>query len=495
MPLCKLLEHTPLLATAGDLDVGITDVVSDSRQVTPGALFVCTPGYVAEGGETRADRHDFIDDAVRRGAAAVVVEREVPRPAGVTLVRVPDGWQAVSDLAAQFYGQPSSDLTVLGITGTNGKTSTTYLVDAVCRAAGRRTALLGTIEYRLGEGTRPPLTTTPEAPYLHKILREAVDRGLDTVVMEVSSHALALKRVAGVRYDVALFTNLTQDHLNFHPDMAHYRAAKGRLFEGLGAGGKRGVGIVNADDPESDFFRARCPGEVLTFGLEKPADVRASEVHFDLNGTHFHVTTPVGEMDLRLRLLGDYNVLNALGACAVGIALGFDLETIREGLATTVVPGRFELVDEGQDFVVAVDYAHTPDALANVLRMARKLQPHRLICVFGCGGDRDRTKRPRMARVVAELSDVMIVTSDNPRTEDPDAIIDEIMPGIPPDAPVERHRLTDRTEAIRAAVRMAQPNDLLVIAGKGHENYQVFGHRRIHFDDREVAAAALREGR
>jgi len=488
-PLRELLAETAVLASTGPLEVPIRRVITDSRQAQPGDVFVCLPGYTAEGGERRADRHDYIPQALQRGVSALVVDREVAAPPGVAVVRVANCWQAAAELAGQLYGQPARALTLVGITGTNGKTSTAFLSQALLRAAGRRTALLGTVKYLLGDEELPAPNTTPEAPRLQELLATARDNHLDTVVMEVSSHALALHRVHGLEFDVAVYTNLTQDHLDFHPDMEAYRRAKGQLFTALKA---EGVGVINRDDPYADYFIGCCPGKVLTYGRTEAAEVRAEEVRSDITGLAFRAVSPAGEVDLRLQLLGEYNVLNALAAVAVGITLGVDLDTIRAGLEATRVPGRFEMVDAGQDFGVAVDYAHTPDALENVLREARKMNPRRLIVVFGCGGDRDRTKRPQMGRIAAEWADLVFITSDNPRTERPEAIVADIEAGLPADR-AHCRTLVDRTSAIQAAIAAAGPGDLVIIAGKGHETYQILGRERIPFDDREVAAAALRQ--
>lgn len=487
-PLCELLAETAVLTFSGPLDVPIQRVITDSRQVRPGDVFVCLPGYTAEGGESRADRHDYIPEALQRGVSALVVDREVAAPPGVAVVRVANCWQAAAELSCQLYGQPGRALTLIGITGTNGKTSTAFLSHALLRAAGRRVALLGTVKYLLGDEELPAPNTTPEAPRLQELLATARENRLDTVVMEVSSHALALHRVHGLKFDVAVYTNLTQDHLDFHPDMEAYREAKGRLFAALKA---EGMGVINREDPYADYFIGCCPGRVLTYGRTEAAEVRAEEVHSDVTGLAFRAVSPAGEVPLRLQLLGEYNVLNALAAVAVGIAQGVDLETIRAGLEATRVPGRFEMVDAGQDFGVAVDYAHTPDALENVLREARKMKPRRLIVVFGCGGDRDRTKRPKMGRIAAEWADQVFITSDNPRTERPEAIVADIEAGLPADH-AHCQTIVDRTSAIQAAIAAAGPGDLVIIAGKGHETYQILGHERIHFDDREVAAEALR---
>lgn len=498
VPLRALLPAGAALAVDGSLDVPVARVVTDSREVQRGDVFVCLPGYQAEGGETRADRHAFIPDAVAAGAAALVVDRPVPAPAGVVVVRVADTWATVAEMAAALHGHPSHALEVIGVTGTSGKTSTTYFIDAVLGAAGRRVARLGTIDYRLGERTRPAAQTTPEAPLLQALLREAVDAGCTAAVMEVSSHALELRRVAAVEFDVAVFTNLSQDHLNFHPDLHHYRRAKGRLFEELASGGKRGVAVVNIDDPHSGYIIDVNRGALVTYAVERDARVRARDIRMDLRGVRFTADTPRGPLDVALPHLGTFSVYNALAAVAVGEALGLELDTIARGLAAAPpVPGRFELVDAGQPFVVAVDYAHKPDALERLLDSARRMQPRRVITVVGCGGDRDRSKRPVMGRIAATHSDLVIITSDNPRNEDPLAIIDAIRAGAHAvDGAAARCLIEpDRASAIALAIARAEPDDIVLIAGKGHEPYQLIAGVKHEFDDRVVARQALERRR
>lgn len=493
MQLRELIDRSQLLDAHGPLDIDIAHISTDSREVTRGDLFVCLPGYRSEGGETRADRHEFIAAARERGAAALLVERDIGPLDGVTVVRVPDAWGAVAIAAARFFGHPARALQVIGVTGTSGKTSTTYFIAAVLEAAGQSVARFGTIEYRIGARVLPAGQTTPEAPLLQSLLRAAVDAGCGAAVMEVSSHALELRRVAEVDFDVGVFTNLSHDHLNFHPDMDHYRRAKGRLFEELASGGKRATAVVNLDDPASQYIIGVNRGALVTYGLTRAADVRARDVRLDLRGVAFTAETPGGRTEVRLRHLGDYSVYNALAALAVGECLGLPLDRIAAGLAAAPpVPGRFELVEAGQDFVVAVDYAHKPDALERLLGSARRLAPRRIIIVVGCGGDRDRAKRPLMGRIAAELSDHLIVTSDNPRSEDPQAIVDEILAGVASAGHAGRCMAeVDRARAIAHAVDMAQAGDIVLIAGKGHEPYQLIGGQRLDFDDRVVARAAL----
>lgn len=492
--LADLFDRNDIVSIRGDADVEVTGVATDSRLVAPGYLFACLPGYRAAGGESLADRHAYAEQAVRDGAVALAVERDVAVAEPITVVRVRDAWQAAARAAARFHREPSKDLLAVGITGTSGKTSTSYFVDAVLRAAGHRVARFGTIDYRIGDEILAADQTTPEAPVVHRLLRRAVDAACTAVAMEVSSHALALHRVGDVHFDIGVFTNLSRDHLNFHPDMDDYRAAKARLFESLGGGGKTAVGVINADDPEWRRLVAASRAPLLRYGVGADTDVRAESIDASMSGLRFVLRTPKGDADVRLRHLGDYNVHNALAAAAVGAHLGVDPSAIAAALeAADTVPGRFEVVDEGQDFAVAVDYAHKPAALERLLDSARRLQPNRLITVFGCGGDRDRGKRPEMGRIAAAASDLVVVTSDNPRNEDPQAIIDEILVGSRvADPALARHVVEpDRAVAIRAAITNASTGDMVIIAGKGHEPYQLVRGQRFDFDDRSYARDAI----
>lgn len=492
--LAELLEPLDVVALSGSDEIEVSGVATDSRLVTSGDLFVCLPGYRAAGGESLSDRHAYAAQAVRDGAVAVVVERDVAIDAPVTVARVRDAWAAAATAAARFHGEPSKSLLAVGITGTAGKTSTSYFVDAVLRAGGHRVARFGTIDYRIGEEVLAAEQTTPEAPVVHRLLRRAVDSACTAVAMEVSSHALELRRVGDVHFDVGVFTNLSRDHLNFHPDMASYRAAKARLFAALGGGGKAAVAVVNADDEEWRHLVAATTAPILRYGLGAGVDVRAASVRTSMSGVRFRLETPSGAADVRLRHLGDYNVHNALAAAAVGSHLGLDAQSVAAALeAAETVPGRFEVVDAGQDFAVVVDYAHKPVALERLLDSARRLRPRTLITVVGCGGDRDRGKRPVMGQIAAEKSDLVVVTSDNPRNEEPQAIIDEILAGSRQvDPTLSRHVVEpDRAAAIRVAIERAAPGDMVVIAGKGHEPYQLVAARRLDFDDREHAREAL----
>jgi len=496
--LATLLDPARVISCRGPTDVEISGVATDSRLVEAGHLFVCLPGYAAAGGEFLTDRHHFAPAALDLGAAALIVERDLVVPSSVTVVRVDDAWAAAATAAARYFSNPSLSLFTVGITGTSGKTSTSYFVDAVLRAAGHKVARMGTIGYRLGDEFVPADQTTPEAPIVHALLRRAVDGGCTAVAMEVSSHALELRRVGDVHFDVAVFTNLSRDHLNFHPDMDSYLAAKARLFAALDGRHKSGVAVLNTDDPEWRRLVAGSGAPLLRYGLRSGADVTAEDVRVSMRAVEFVLKMPSGSAPVRLRHLGDYNVHNALAAAAVGEHLGLQPDEIGAALAEAEpVPGRFEVVDAGQPFGVVVDYAHKPDALKRLLEGARRMEPRRLITVVGCGGDRDRGKRPLMGRIAAELSDLVIVTSDNPRNEDPRAIIEEILVGSREvDPTLLRHVIeVDRAAAIRAAVASARDEDLIVIAGKGHEPYQLIAGRRFEFDDRVHARQAVMESR
>ncbi|HEY6777244.1 MAG TPA: UDP-N-acetylmuramoyl-L-alanyl-D-glutamate--2,6-diaminopimelate ligase [Thermoleophilaceae bacterium] len=457
----------------GAPEVEISSLAYSSQSVTPGALFFCVPGF-------RSDGHDFAPAAVERGAVALVCQR--PLGLGVPEVLVPDVRAAMGPAAARFYGDPTAELDVVGITGTNGKTTTAFLVCHLLEADGRSCGLLGTVKRVVGGVEEEVERTTPEAIDLQATFRRMVDCGDRACAMEVSSHALELGRVVGIRFACRVFTNLTQDHLDFHDTMHAYFEAKRRLFE------EPGNAVVNVDDEYGRRIAADI--ECVTFAIAGEADYRARDVEFDLMGSRFTCETPAGPLELESPLPGLFNVENVLAAVAAARSLDVPAATIAEALpAFGRVPGRFEPVDEGQEFGVLVDYAHTPDSLENVLRAAREVTRGRLHVVFGAGGDRDRGKRPLMGAAARRLADRVLVTSDNPRNEPPAAIIDEVMEGAGPDA----EREVDRRRAIALAVETAEPGDVVVIAGKGHEQGQEFENgRKEPFDDVAVAREAVR---
>jgi len=457
----------------GRAPVEIADLAYDARDATAGSLFFCVPG-------SRADGHDFAATAVANGAVALVVQR--PLELEVPQVVVQDARRAMGVAADEFFGRPTQELELAGVTGTNGKTTTAFLLYSILAAGGRRPGLLGTIESRVGGERRPALRTTPEAIDLQRSFREMLDGGDRSCALEATSHGSELGRLDRVRFSALVFTNLTQDHLDFHGTIERYFDAKRRLFTEEGP-----PAAINVGDPYGRRLAEELQGHdrLVTFGFADDAELRPESLDLGPRGARF---TADG-LELETRLRGRFNVENVLGAVAAARLLGIEDEAIARGVRELRgVPGRFEAVDEGQPFAVLVDYAHTPDSLENVLRTARDLAQNRLICVFGCGGDRDRGKRPLMGRIASELADLAIVTSDNPRSEEPDAIIGEIVAGAAGDVEVE----PDRREAIARAIDAAEEGDVVLIAGKGHEQGQQFADRTVPFDDRDVAREALR---
>lgn len=468
-------------------DVEIRDIVYDSRRVTPGSLFVAIPGFSVDG-------HAFAAEAERRQAAALLVER--PCDVRVPQVIVKDTREAMGIASAAFFGEPSRSLRVIGVTGTNGKTTTTYLVKSILEAAGLRVGLIGTIQNMIAETPLETQRTTPESVDLQRLFRTMRDQGVEYAVLEVSSHALALKRTVGTEFDVGVFTNLTQDHMDFHIDLDAYLAAKSLLFSGMSPKGtKRGkVAVINSDDPHAATVMQRSAAPVMTYGLGESAMCRARRVRVSEAGVRYSVDSALGNFSLSLGLAGRFNVYNSLAAATVGLLEGVEASDVQRGLEGVAgVPGRFEAVRCGQDFLVIVDYAHTPDSLENALETARSLTGvRRIITVMGAGGDRDRTKRPKMGEAAGRLSDFVIVTSDNSRSEEPYRICQDVEAGLAPTG-VPYELLVDRSEAITRAVAVAESGDLVLIAGKGHETYQEFASKTVHFDDREVARVALKE--
>jgi UDP-N-acetylmuramoyl-L-alanyl-D-glutamate--2,6-diaminopimelate ligase len=469
----------------------VEGVQHDSRRVRPRDLFACIRGQ-------RADGHGFIGQAVAAGAAAILVEREGPFPAAgsAPVVRAPNTRAALGPLAARAYGHPSRAVTLVGVTGTNGKTTTTYLVEGILAAAGVRTGVVGTIEYRCGATVFEADRTTPEASDLQALLARMRGLGARAVVMEVSSHALALGRVEGCAFDVGVFTNLTQDHLDFHGTMEDYFAAKALLFRRLAEGGKPApTAVVNADDPWARRLPIPPGVRRIAFGEAPGAEVGPEGMAWSLEGIRGRFRTPAGSIAIESALAGQHNVANLLAATGAALACGVAPEAVARGIAAMrAVPGRLEKVEVGQPFGVVVDYAHTPDALERALATARTLARGRVVAVFGCGGDRDRGKRPLMGAAAVRLADLVVITSDNPRSEPPEAILAEIAEGAKKvvDSPGRYATIVDRREAIEHALRLAEPSDLVLIAGKGHETTQTIGTRTIPFDDRAVSRELLR---
>lgn len=459
----------------------VTGVTCDSRRVEAGMVFVAIPGNRLDGGS-------FVEEAIRRGCAAVVGEHSPPG-APVPVIVVPRARRALGELASRFYDHPTARMNVVGVTGTNGKTTTTWLLRSIFEAAGGKTGLLGTIHHHLGARTLPSENTTPGADLLQRYFAEMVRAGCTSAVMEVSSHALDQERVFGIRFAAGIFTNLTRDHLDYHPTAEAYREAKGRLFEMLPP---HGIAVLNADDPASEVFASRTRARTVRYGLHRGAEVMGIVEEVSLRGMRLRIRCGSEEAVVRTRLVGGHNAYNMLAAAACAWAMGYEFEPIQAGLeGLAAVPGRLEPVDAGQEFSVLVDYAHTEDALRNVLECLRPLLRGRLILVFGCGGDRDRGKRPRMGEVASRLADQVILTSDNPRSENPLDIIREIDAGIR----LKTRRLIepDRRMALKMALSLARRGDVVLIAGKGHENCQIFRDQIRPFDDRKVAREILEE--
>jgi UDP-N-acetylmuramoyl-L-alanyl-D-glutamate--2,6-diaminopimelate ligase len=493
MILSDLIEGTRVTKQTGSGEVNISGISIDSKIVEKGFLFVALKGE-------RTDGHKYVESAVSNGASAVMVER-APESVykGVTVIEVPDSRVALAGVSANFYAHPTKELSLVGITGTNGKTTITYLLESIWRQERFKSAVLGTIDYRYGGSRLESLMTTPESLELMRMFREMRNSGVEIAAMEVSSHALDKKRVIGCHFDAAIFTNLTQDHLDYHGTIENYLNTKKTLFTDVlkSSEKQRKFSIINMDDPYGEEIRKEAPGEVITYSIHDPsAHVFAESSEITERGIRARVNTPAGTLDINSKLYGTHNLSNLLAASATAVSLGSSLDHIEKGLSEIgAIPGRLESVDNTLGIKVLVDYAHTPDALENVLRAARALTAGNLILVFGCGGDRDRTKRPKMGLIGKELSDILLVTSDNPRTESPEKIIDDIEAGVLGDGDKQKlyFRVSDRKEAIGRAIGMARENDTVLIAGKGHEDYQIVGTKKFPFDDRIIAGDALRE--
>jgi len=481
----------------GPTELSVKGITYDSRQVKPDYIFVAISGYIEDG-------NSYIAQALEAGASVIVSSKTTDRLArpsrwggSATQIVVENPRKALAKLATIFYDYPSDKLNIIGITGTNGKTTVSYLTEAILKENGAKVGVLGTIAYRIGEKIFPAPITTPQSSDLQQMLRKLVDEEFTTVVMEVSSHALSLDRVEGCEFDSAIFTNLSREHLDFHKSMEEYLIAKIKLFSTLGKNARKErekLAVLNLDDPSAEKIIESTRAKIITYGIESKADVVAKSIKLNLDKTNFTLFSPKGEVKIAFPLIGKYNVYNALAAIAVALGQGIDLDIVKRGVErVSYIPGRFEKIDCGQPFTVIVDYAHTDEALRRLLGVCRELRPGRIITVFGCGGDRDRGKRPLMGEAAIELSDYVIVTSDNPRSEDPERIALDIEVGIKRKGRNDYQTIIDRFQAIEKALSMAEKGDLVVLAGKGHEQYQIFKDGSVPFDDREVARKILSE--
>lgn len=482
MKLEELLEHLYIKKWLVKGNPTIHSIEMDSRKITKGSLFICMKGFTVDG-------HDFAREAVDKGAVALIVEK--PVNIDVPTVLVKDSQRAMAILADAFYGSPTEKMHLIGITGTNGKTTTTYVLDAIFENAGKKTGRIGTINTKINGVEYETINTTPESLALQKWFYEMVSGGTDVAIMEVSSHALHLGRVRGCDFDVAVFTNLSQDHLDYHETMDQYKQAKGILFSQLGNayGLRKKYAVLNSDDEASSYYAAITAAEVVTYGINNRADISAENIQMSATGTAFLLKTPFGDAAVTMKLVGMFNVYNVLAAAAASLVSGVSLDSIKYSLERMApVPGRLEIVDEGQDFSVIVDYAHTPDSLFNVLKTIKQFAKGKVFVVVGCGGDRDKKKRPLMAEISVKYADEAIFTSDNPRSEDPHEIIRDMTHNLQGDYIA----IIDRKEAIDYAIQQAKPGDVVLIAGKGHETEQIIGDKVFPFDDRKVAREAIK---
>jgi len=477
--LSSLIKCLDSFKSEGTLDVCVDSVQYDSRKVNKNSIFCCIEGFNLDG-------HNFAEDAIAKGASVVVISKEISLSQNVTKIFVPDTRKALAKLAASFYGNPSEKLALLGVTGTNGKTTVTFMLKSIFDAAGKKMGLIGTIVTIIGENKRYSEKTTPESLDLQKLFSEMVDNSIESVAMEVSSHSLALNRVFGCTFKTGIFTNLTRDHLDFHGTFEDYRMAKASLFHLCEKS------VINVDDENGRLISAGLKDKVLTYGIEEKAEVYATNIEVSSRGVTFLLNIGNENSLIKLKIPGIFSVYNALAAAAASHVNGISLELIKEGLEMVKgVPGRFELLDTETEYSVILDYAHTPDGLENILSTARKFATGRIITLFGCGGDRDPGKRPLMGEIAAKYSDLCIVTSDNPRTEEPMNIISDILPGV---VKINGSYLVEenRKNAIRIALGEAKSGDVVILAGKGHENYQILRDKIIHFDEREIVSEILK---
>lgn len=491
MKLIEIAELFTIVRTIGELTVEINGLEMDSRKIKKGNLFICVPSI---DGFLR-DRHLFAPDAIENGAAALLVQRELPL--AIPQIIVKDTRSAMAAIAAHFYGYPSHEMKLIGITGTNGKTTTSYMMEKIFADAGLKTGLMGNNGIKIKNQVYPTDINTQEPPSLQRNLRKMRNEKVDYCFMEVSSQGLDMRRVAGCQFKNAVFTNLTPDHLDYHTSFEDYRSAKGLLFSRLGNTfhpDKKQYSILNSDDASFSYYRKLAPSEIIRYGIMNEADVSASQIKADSQGIHFLLTSFKGTIDITIPLVGRFNVYNALAAIACALVEEIPLEQIQKSLAALQsIDGRMDIVDAGQDFLILVDFAHTPDALENVLASIKEFSVGRVITVFGCGGDRDVIKRPLMGEIAGRMSDYVILTSDNPRTEDPLSIIQDIEKGF--QKPYSYETILNREDAINKAIQLASTQDTVLIAGKGHERYQIFKENTISFDDRSIADKAVRNAK
>ncbi|SEQ61173.1 UDP-N-acetylmuramoylalanyl-D-glutamate--2,6-diaminopimelate ligase [Virgibacillus subterraneus] len=485
MKLLEILSVLPFYETTASIEnVEINNIEVDSRKVTDGSLFICINGFTVDG-------HDFISQAVDNGAKAILAEKNVDT--SVPTILVADSSRAIAVIAAKFYNFPTKKLPLVGVTGTNGKTTVTYLLESIFNQNDMKTGVIGTIQMKIGPDSYPVSNTTPDALFLQKTFRQMANVNVDKAIMEVSSHALDMGRVYGCDFDIAVFTNLSQDHLDYHKNMDDYRHAKSLLFAQLGNtynDGHKKYAVINEDDPNNGVLKRSTAQHVVTYGCVNDAQVMAIDINLEVTKTSFRMNTPVGSIQVDSQLIGMFNVYNMLAASAAAISANVPLQVIKDALGDIKgVSGRFEPVDGDQNFAAIVDYAHTPDSLENVLQTIKGFAKQKVYVIVGCGGDRDKTKRPLMASIALEYANQVFFTSDNPRTEDPKSILDDMIEGIE-----ESHYevIEDRREAIFHAVSLAEEDDIILIAGKGHETYQEIGNIRYDFDDREVAKEAIK---
>jgi UDP-N-acetylmuramoyl-L-alanyl-D-glutamate--2,6-diaminopimelate ligase len=461
-------------------DINITDIVYDSRKTVKGSLFICISGFVTKG-------FDYIEEAIKNGATAIIVEKAMALSDDIAIIKVADARYAMAIASANFYHRPSRNINIIGVTGTNGKTTTTFLIGYILKECKHKVGIIGTIENYIGDKVLKSERTTPESLDLQRLFNSMVNENIDDVVMEVSSHSLVLNRVVGCEFEVGIFTNLTQDHLDFHKTMENYRQAKARLFKMC----KKGV--INIDDPAAKYIADMASCDIITFGIENKADFRAKNVKLSSTGVNFDITIDNEDVNFTVNIPGRFSVYNALGAIAACYSMGISVNIIKEGLKNAKgVLGRCQAIQSKQGFSVVVDYAHTPDGLENIITAVNEFTLGRTIVVFGCGGDRDKTKRPIMGEIAGKLSDFCIITSDNPRSEEPEGILTDIETGILK-TQCPYLKIVDRKMAIKYALDMAQKDDVIIVAGKGHENYQIFKDRTIHFDDVEIVKNFLQE--